>query len=143
MNDISKKNVLYTNENSIDNNHKIRTQKDSIKNYTHINKKSDNLFLKKIEKIIKKDQMTAQNKSKRKITNYSVNNSFVNFQKKFGNKFYNNININDKTFTTKPNYISKYKEYNLNNNKSNNKQLMIECGYNYTHKEKYNISGDK
>ena len=143
MNDISKKNVLYTNENSIDNNHKIRTQKDSIKNYTHINKKSENLFLKKIEKIIKKDQMTAQNKSKRKITNYSVNNSFVNFQKKFGNKFYNNININDKTFTTKPNYISKYKEYNLNNNKSNNKQLMIECGYNYTHKEKYTISGDK
>ena len=142
----SKKKMLYTNENSIDNN-KIKNQKDSIKTYNNsnninLNKKTENIFLKKIEKI-KKGQMTVQNKLKRRIANYSVNNSFANFQKKFGNKLYNNVNINDKTFTTKPNNISKYKEYSINNNKSKNKHLIIECGYNYTHRDKYNISGDK
>ena len=143
----SKKKTLYTNENSIDNN-KIKNQKDSIKTYNYsnnnnLNKKSENIFLKRIEKIMKKGQMTAKNKSNRKIENYSVNNSFANFQKKFGNKLYNNININDKTFTSNPNNLSKYKEYSINNSKSNNKHLIIECGYNYTHKDKYNISGDK
>ena len=98
----SKKKILYTNENSIDNN-KIKNQKDSIKTYNNsnninLNKKTENIFLKKIEKI-KKGQMTVQNKLKRRIANYSVNNSFANFQKKFGNKLYNNVNINDKTFT--------------------------------------------
>ena len=69
----------------------------------------------------KKDQLTIQNKSKHKITNYSVNNSFANFQKKFGNKLYNNININDKTFTTKGNNLSKLKDNNTNyNNKTIN-----------------------
>ena len=94
----------------------------------------------------KKGQMTVQNKSKHKITNYSVNNSFANFNKKFGNKLYNNININDKTFTTKANNLSKLKENNLNNNNKtikNNKNLIIECGYNFINKDKYNISGDK
>ena len=93
----------------------------------------------------KKGQLTVQNKSKHKITNYSVNNSFANFQKKFGNKLYNNININDKTFTTKGNNLSKLKDNNTNyNNKTiNNKNLIIDCGYNYINKDKYNISGDK
>lgn len=80
---MTKKNVLYTNENSIDN-IKIGTEKISIKhNSNNINKNSDQLFLKKIEKIMnKKGQMTIQNKMKRKIDNYSVNNSFINYQKK-------------------------------------------------------------
>ena len=34
----------------------------------------------------KKGQMTTQNKSKGKIANYSVNNSYANFKKKFGTK---------------------------------------------------------
>ena len=78
----------------------------------------------------KKGQLTVQNKSKHKITNYSVNNSFANFQKKIGNKLYKNININDKTFTTKGNNLSKLKDNNTNyNNKTiNNKNLIIDCG---------------
>ena len=147
---MTKKNVLYTNENSIDN-IKIGTEKISIKhNSNNINKNSDQLFLKKIEKIMnKKGQMTIQNKMKRKIDNYSVNNSFINYQKKLGSKIYNNCNINDKTFTTKGSYLNKYKEYNFNHNldilknKTNNKKLMIECGYYFTNKDKYNVSGDK
>jgi len=148
---ISKKNILYTNENSIDNS-KVNNDRSSIKKSSNnLNKNGDNIFLKKIEKIInKKGQMTTQNKSKRKISNYSVNNSFINFQKNFGNKFYN-ININDKTFTTKLNNLSKLKEYHLNNNHldylkikaNNNKNLKIDCGYYYSNRDKYNISGDK
>ena len=147
---MTKKNVLFTNENSIDN-IKISREKISIKHYSNnINKNSDQLFLKKIEKIMnKKGQMTTQNKMKRKLDNYSVNNSFFNYQKKFGSKIYNNCNINDKTFTTKGSYLSKYKEYNFNHNldilknKTNNKKLMIECGYYFTNKDKYNVSGEK
>ena len=90
----------------------------------------------------KKGQMITQNKSKQKITNYSVNNSFANFHKKFGNKFYN-FKINNKTFTTKGNNLSNLKESSMNTSKSNNKNLIIECGYSYTNKNKYNISGDK
>ena len=94
----------------------------------------------------KKGQMTVQNKSKYKITNYSENNSFANFQNKFGKKLYNNININDKTFTTKASNLSKLKENSINyNNKTitKNKNLIIDCGYNFINKDKYNISGDK
>ena len=129
MADISKKKILYTNENSIDNN-KIKNDK----TFNRLNKNSHYLFLKKIEKIIsKKGQMTTINKSKGKINNYSVNNSFANFQKKFGNKLYNNLNIKDKTFTTKGNVINKLKDYNINKNKNtdilktktNNKNLFI------------------
>ena len=149
---ISKKNILYTNENSIDNS-KVNNERSSIKKSSNnLNKNDENIFLKKIEKIInKKGQMTTQNKSKRKISNYSVNNSFINFQKNFGNKFYNIININDKTFTTKLNNLSKLKEGHLNNNHldylkikpNNNKNLKIDCGYYYSNRDKYNISGDK
>ena len=91
----------------------------------------------------KKGQMTTQNKSKGKIANYSVNNSYANFKKKFGTKLYNNYNINDKTFT---NNLNRLKENNINDNidilknKSNNKNLIIDCGY-YSNKEKYDISG--
>jgi hypothetical protein len=152
---ISKKNMLYTNENSIDNS-KMNKEKSSMKKMSNnISKNGENLFIKKFEKIMnKKGQMTTQNKSKKKIMNYSVNNSFINFQKNFGNK-YNNLNLNDKTFTTKANNLSKLREYNLSNNNynndmdiyknktNNNKNLMIDCGYYYSNKEKYNVSGDK
>ena len=143
MGNINKKNVLYTNENSIDNN-KLFNKKESIKrHYQNLNKKCEQLFYKKINKIMsKKGQMTTQNKSKQKFTNYSVNNSFANFHKKFGNKFYN-FKINDKTFTTKGNNLSNLKDSSMNNSKSNKKHLNIECGYTYTNKNKYNISGDK
>ena len=148
--------MLYTNENSIDNS-KINKDKSSMKKMSNnMSKNGENLFIKKFEKIMnKKGQMTTQNKSKKKIMNYSVNNSFINFQKNFGNK-YNNLNLNDKTFTTKANNLSKLKEYNLSNNNNinndmdiyknktnNNKNLMIDCGYYYSNKEKYNVSGDK
>ena len=142
---ISKKNVLYTNENSIDNS-KISNKKTSIKKYSNLIKNRENLFFKKIERIMgKKGQMTTQNKAKKKFVNYSVNNSFINFQKKFGNKLYNNFNINDKSFTTKASNLSKLKEHNLNHTKekNNNRNLIIECGYYYTNRDKYNISGDK
>ena len=147
MADISKKKILYTNENSIDNN-KIKNDK----TFNRLNKNSHYLFLKKIEKIIsKKGQMTTINKSKGKINNYSVNNSFANFQKKFGNKLYNNLNIKDKTFTIKGNVINKLKDYNINKNKNtdilktktNNKNLFIDFGYIYSNKDKFNISGDQ
>ena len=67
---ISKKNILYTNENSIDNS-KVNNERSSIKKSSNnLNKNGDNIFLKKIEKIInKKGQMTSQNKSKRKQLN--------------------------------------------------------------------------
>ena len=149
--------MLYTNENSIDNS-KINKDKSSMKKMSNnMSKNGENLFIKKFEKIMnKKGQMTTQNKSKKKIMNYSVNNSFINFQKNFGNK-YNNLNLNDKTFTTKANNLSKLKDYNLINNNNNinndtdiyknktnnNKNLMIDCGYYYSNKEKYNVSGDK
>ena len=146
MESISKKKVLYSNENSTDNN-RIKNDKSSVKKYNHIYKNNERLFYNKIEKIMnKKGQMTTQNKSNNKINNYSVKNSFANFKKKYGCKLYNNYsNINDKTFT---NNVSRLRDSNLNDNldlkkKSNNKNLMIECGGYYSNKNKYNISGDK
>ena len=137
---MSKKRVVYTNENSIDN-FKINNDKSSVKKYS---KNNDHLFLKKMEKIMnKKGQMTVQNKSKTKVNNYSLNNSFANFQKKFGNKLYNNFNINDKTFTIKGYNKLKESNQNLLKHKGNNRQLMIECGYFYSNKNKYNMSGEK
>ena len=95
--------------------------------------------------------MTTLNKSKKIITNYSVNNSFANFQKKFGNKLYNNLNIKDKTFTTKGNALNKFMENNINKNtdilktKTNTNNLIIDYGYIFSNKyrDKFNISGDK
>ena len=146
--------MLYTKENSIDNSKSIKEKgKKSVKKLSSKqNKIGDRLFLKKIEKILsKKVQMNIQNNSKRKINNYSMNNSFINFQKNFGSKYkYNKYNLNDKTFTSKINNLSKLKEYNLNNNidmlklkNNNNKKIIIESGYCHFNKDKYNISGDK
>ena len=133
---------MCTNENSIDN-IKIKNNKSSVKQYSN-HFKNNNLFLKKMEKIMnKKGQMTVQNKSKTKVSNYSLNNSFANFKKKFGNKLYNNININDKTFTTKGNNKLKESNVDILKNKSNNNTLMIDCGYFYSNKNKYNMSGEK
>ena len=111
---ISKKKVLYSNENSTDNN-RIKNEKNSVKKYNHIYKNNDGLFINKIEKIMtKKGQMTTQNKSNNKINNYSINNSFANFKKKYGCKLYNNYNnINDKSFT---NNVSRLRDSNLNDN---------------------------
>lgn len=144
MDNISKKNVLYSNENSTDKN-KIKNDKSSIKKY--IKKKNDQLFMNKIERIMnKKGQLTTQNKSKVKEANYSVNNSYANFKKQFGTNLYNHYNIHDKTFS---NDLSRLKESNTNdntvilNNKSSNKNLKIECSYYCSNKNNYNISGDK
>ena len=94
MDNISKKNVLYSNENSTDKN-KIKNDKSSIKKY--IKKKNDQLFMNKIERIMnKKGQLTTQNKSKVKEANYSVNNSYANFKKQFGTNLYNHYNIHEK-----------------------------------------------
>ncbi len=137
--DISKKNVLYTNENSIDNS-KMSNKNTSRKKYANsINKYRDNVFFKRIEKIMnKKSQMTTKTKTKKKFINYSVNNSFINFKKQLGNKLYKKFNLNNKSLSTKAGNLSKIKDKNYTN-----RNLMIDCGYSYKTKPKYNISGDK
>ena len=137
---MSKKKVIHTHENSFDNS-KISNKNTSVKKYTNINiKKKDNLFYKRIEKILKKKpHMTSDNKTKRRFNNYSVNNSFIHFQKQLGNKLYNNFNLNDKSLSTKAGNLSKYKDKSY----LGNRNLMIECGYSYKHKTNNNISGDK
>ena len=156
--DLSKKNIFYTNENSIDNNI-INNERNSVKKMSSkLIKNGDPIFFRKIEKIMsKKGQMSTQNKSNKKMINYSENNSFIRFQKNFGNKI-GNYDTSDRTFTNKVNNLSKLKENNINNNidilKSkvnnnsninNSKHLMIECGYYNSNKDKdnFNASGEK
>ena len=143
--DISKRNILYTNESSIDNN--TNKEGNSVRK---LSSNGDHAFYRKIEKMAnKKGQMSTQNKSNRKTINYSGNNSYLHFQKNFGNKF-NNYNTNEKTFTTKGNNLSKSKENNINSNVdilkikyNHNKNLIIECAYCNSNKDNYNTSGEK
>ena len=145
-----KKDISFTNENILEKG-KINPYKSSNKKIgKELKKISEGFFLGKYEKLMnKKGKMGNKNISINTLGNNITNKSLINLHQKLENKFYNKLNITDGTLFKKlKTGINLKKRIRENNNntknlklKSNNKKLMIDCGY-FSNNEKYNISGD-
>ena len=150
---LDKRNILYTNENSFEK-RKIEQGKNSNRKIDiEIKRLSDIFFLKKYEKLLLKNHKTYKNKSLNTLNSYMPNNSKLNLHNnKLGSYLCQNFLKTDRPLYKKLNNKGKLNQNILTTKIKNsktmkmrpdiNKKLSIECGY-FSNEEKYDISGDK